>query len=421
MTRPSKLYKRLGLTGPTDRLVNVTAGSHMLSDNVHSISINRGGADLSTYNPSTITVETPENVLPHEAGQDLNVTLTSEALALIATATGQDPADLEWRYRGRIATMTAHDRKRFKGDPAAWRGTTIVGTGWGSLYDHSPDVITPTGGMTLEAAAQALFLPSWAPFATLDWNGDTEEWPAPEPGETHDPINASDLLRILSSRLYMLGDTRQGHFRVSALNYLQADAETAAVYTWPLARAHVLEPATWDQPSTYPAEYRITLLDPFGNIDVIITNPPSGQTRIIDQDWTQIVQTTQQWRRIHGKRWESFQAHWRIPSVTIRLDHLISSEYEAHRRAAGMLLRLNEGDPVPLAGDWPSAIDGIHMVTSLEETITPDAWSLTVGLNDYRVVAGGDQFDIKPRTWAQAGPRTWEDAGTATWNEGVPA
>lgn len=566
--RPSKLYKRLGLTGPASQLVNVTAGSLELGDNVHSVTISRGGSDLSSYTPSTITVETPANVPPSESGSYLNVTLDPTAAAAIAAATGETAEDITWRYRGRIATLTAHDKQRHKGDPAAWRGTTMVGAGWGSLYQHAPDTYTPnthnlvpdphsldatqwrasgdhaavtidgqgairvlknaTGGSlnvdpntgfpvvpgdrvyvsvevlvnapmvararintydgatgetlgdlisqspadgwvthtvaatiegapgyartfvitssalsagqgfyvrnmsvtkgrpygTLEHAALTLLRPSWAPFAEVDWNGDTEAWPELPAGESHDPLTAADLISTLSSRLYGLSDDRLGNFRVSALNYMKADAANAAISAWPLARAHVLAPTTWDQPSTYPTEYRITLLDPFGNIDEIITAPggiPTGETRIVDQDWTEIVQTTDQWRRIHGVRWETFQTAWRLPQIDIRLDHLIASPYEAHRRAAGMLLRLNVADPVALAGDWPGYIDGIHIVTSLEETITPDAWTLTIGLKDYRSLDGGSQFPIKPRTWAQAGTRTWDDAGAATWNEGVPA
>lgn len=422
--RPSKLYERLGLTGPFGQLVNVTAGSRELGDKVHSIRISRGGSDLSSHTPSTITVETPENIDPSEAGSYMNVTLDPTAAAAIAAATGETVADVQWRYRGRIATLNAHDRQPRRHLPATWRGTTIVGAAWSSLYQNAPDLFTPAAGTTLRAAAQALFLPSWSPFATLEWNGNTEEWPAPEPGQTHDPITAADLLQILGSRLYMLGDTRQGHFRVSALNALKGEAADAAVNTWPLARAHALTPTTWDQPSTYPTEYRIQLLDPFGNVDEIVTAPggvPTGETRVVDQDWTEIVQTTEQWRRIHGVRWETFQTSWRLPSLTIRLDHMLASPYTGHRRAAGMLLRLNVGDPVPLAGDWPDAIDGIHLATSLEETITPEAWTLTVGLQDYRALDGSEQFPIKPRTWAQAGTRTWADAGTATWNQGVPA
>lgn len=420
---PSPLYRRLGLTHPEinlGKLLSVRVGATDLGDRATSVRISRGGSDLSSYTPSTVTVETPLNVPLDRSGDELQVTLDPVAADHLADLVGESLTDVVWRYRGRAATLSAHDRQHRRHEPAAWRGTTVVGASWASLYQNAPDLLTPTAGMTLQAAAQTLLLPSWAPFAALEWAGDTEEWPA----GPHDEITASDLLNILAGRLYVLGDTRQGHFRVSARSSLQAVAADAAENTWPLARAHVLTPITWDQPSTYPTEYRVTLLDPFGNLDVIVTAPggiPTGETRVVDEDWSEIVQTTDQWQRIHGKRWQTFQNSWRLPSVTIRLDHLLASPYTNHRRAAGMLLRLNVGDPVPLAGDWPGTIDGIHFVTGIEETITADDWTMTLALTDYRALDGGTQFPIKPRTWAQVGARTWNDAGAATWTEGVPA
>lgn len=570
--RPSRLYRRLDLTGPTDRLVNVQAGDASLDDRAASIRISRGGSDLSSYSASTVTVETPQNVPLGSAGKDLSITLAPEAADLISAATGETVEDVRWRYRGRVATQTAHDRQNRRHAPAAWRGTTLVGAAWASLYQNAPDLYVPntnlnadpdsldaamwratgdhtsqaldgmwairvlenasggalyvdpvtnfpvapgetvhvevevkvtttmpmrlriapydgaTGnvltpavtqtpadgwvnhtasttiggspggyvrtlvwpdvadlpagegfyirkmrvtksapysdGRTLHRAAQDLLLPSWAPFATLEWKGDSDSWPNLPEGQAHPAITASDLLGILSDRLYMLGDTRQGHFRVASLTAMEANAAAAAVNTWPLARAHVLAPTTWDQPSTYPTEYRVLLRPPSGGTYEIITAPggvPTGETRLEDLDWSELVRDTEQWRRVYGRRWQTFQGYWRIPSVTVRLDHLLASRYASHRRAAGMLLRLNVGDPVPLAGDWPGPIDGVHFATSMEEQITPDAWSLTIGLTPYNALAGEDQLPVLPRTWDQAGTRTWDDAGTDTWNEGITA
>src|SRR5699024_7569998 len=80
--RPSPLYERLGLTGPADELLDLVIAGQPV--HAYSVRINRGGTDLSSYTASTITVETPANVPPAASGQDLEVTLNTDAAALIA-------------------------------------------------------------------------------------------------------------------------------------------------------------------------------------------------------------------------------------------------------------------------------------------------------------------------------------------------
>src|SRR5699024_3912430 len=141
--RPSPLYKRLGLTGPTDELLDVTVDGQPLT--VYSVRITRGGSDLSSYTASTATTETPQAVSILQAGSDLAVHLSTPAANHIASRVYETPADLDWRYRGRLAAQTAHDKGDRKG---RWKGTTLVGAAWASLYDHAPDEVTPTAGMT---------------------------------------------------------------------------------------------------------------------------------------------------------------------------------------------------------------------------------------------------------------------------------
>lgn len=422
MSSPSRLYRRVGQPGP---LLAVTAGDEALGDQVTAIDIHRGSDSLSVYQPSIITVHTPRSDLPSLGGRSLDVRLTQDTCDHLADLTGLDGSHFEWRFNGRAGGITWDDAGDGRGWLGSWRGRgiTINGAGWGSVLENAPGTWTPQQGATVRAGAFALLEPAWEPRVELEWYGTASDtWGAPEDEDGHEPLTAADMLSLLQDRLYGVADSRSGRVRVSPLARLEERInEPADPYrSLPLARRHVLAPSQWQTPSTHPVAYRVLITNPDGSTQLHGSNQ-TGAHKVTDLDWSDLIAHTDQWRRVIGLAWATRPGAWTLPSLTARVDLLLASASSYDRGLGGYLLTLNPGDPIALADDWPHPINGVHLVTSLTERITPDAWTIEMGLTPSMSVAGGERLPVKPQIWAQAGTRTWDDAGTNTWRQGVPA
>ena len=166
----------------------------------------------------------------------------------------------------------------------------------------------------------------------------------------------------------------------------------------------------------------MTAQTPAGGIHTIVTSPngaPSGTVRLEALDWSDLVAQTEHWRRLHGERARTLQSRFHLPKLRIPLHRLINHPKEGHRRAAGMLLTLQVGDPVPLSGDWPTFLDGITYATSITEEITHQGWWMDLSLWPYRWLNGEESPTPRPRTWAQT-RQQWQTP-TQTWQEGPAA
>lgn len=424
--RPSRLYRNLGLNGP---LLAVTAAAVDLGDHVYSIGIQRGGGDLSSHSPSTITVDTPTNLDPLNlqsvSSQALDVRLTDEAAEMIHTAANlpeTTPLDYTWRFRGRAGRMSAKDSSTGR------RGTTLIGAAWSSILPRlSADQHgwTPTEGANLRAAAGYLFAPPFEPRLETQWvpdsSAEADTWPPTDDGEPYDPISPGDLLGILTDRLHIITDARAGELRITTLNGSEIRSERAA-NAWPIARAQVVDDGstTWEQPSAFSTVHVVDVRNPDDTIQ-IYTAGPSPQWHVIEaHDWTSHRAVTNQWERVKGLQWADSQTSWHLSSITIRVDILLASPSEYDRAVAGAVLRLNTGDAVGLAGDWPDHVTGVHFVTQLDERITADGWTIKVGLTPHRAMSGRPSIPVTPVAWNQTRNLNWADAERATWSAGLP-
>lgn len=407
MAGPSLLYRRLGWDG-TNPLVWAGLDSNELidDDEIQSITIRRGGNDPSAHSPSILTLDTTRNV--GLSSKSIGVDLSDQAASWLASRCYTTATKIQTRFFGRRGSTTARDTHQGR------RGTQLTAASWDSVFRRSPDTYNPGAGTALAAAGIALFSPSWSP-ARAGVFGVTDTW-----FEAPGTITAGDLLSILSSRLHLFSPERTGYLRIRTLDNWLALVEAARTTRWPLSRAHVIAPTTWSQPAELPVEYEITIRNPNGSTTVIRTAPdgtPTGTVQLDQQDWTAFTSRSEHWRRWYGKRGSTLQQRWSLPKLSIPLDRLISSPLENHRRAAGMLLELEVGDPVPLAGDWPDILTGVAYCSAISEQIRPDGWSLELTLLPHRWINGLDTDRPPARTWDQA-RGTW-DTQTTTWNQGI--
>lgn len=406
MAAHSILYRRLGWDG-TNPLIWASLDTNELidDDEIQTITIRRGANDPSAHSPSVLTLDTTRNI--NFSSQSVSVDLSDQAASWLASTCYTTATKIQTRFFGRRGATTARDTHQ------GLRGTQLTAASWDSVFRRSPDTYNPGAGTSLAAAGIALFNPTWAP-AHAGVFGVTDTW-FEDPGE----VTPGDLLSTLSQRLHLFSPERSGYLRIRTLDTWLDLADAALTTRWPLSRAHVIAPTTWSQPAELPVEYEITIRTPTGHA-VIRTAPdgtPTGTVQLDSQDWTTLVARSEHWRRWYGKRASTLQRRWSLPKLSIPLDRLISSPLENHRRAAGMLLELEVGDPVPLAGDWPDILTGVAYCAQINEQIRPDGWSLELTLLPHRWINGLDTDRPPARTWDQA-RGTW-DTQTTTWNQGA--
>lgn len=409
----SRLYRNLGWAG-AGPLFEVTLDEDMTlgDDDLMSISTHRGGSDPSTHTPSTAHVHAARRV--GLTSRSLSIRLTSAAASFLATRGYTTAAAIRDRFRGRRGATTAHDTARL-----GWRTTELMAASWDSVLLTSPDTWTPHGGAWFSAAvASSALNPTWSPAsAVFDGAGASDAF-----RYEGEPMTAREILQVLAQRLHLFVGERSGRLMVRTLPVWRTRAAAAVDGTWPLSRSHVIAPTTWRQPHDSRREYALTIRRP-GYDQTIITaegGVPTGEVILEELDWTDTIAHTDHWERIYGINISSNHlSSWSVPSVVGRLDKLIGSDRENDRRAAGMLLGLEVGDALPLAGDWPTQLAGIAYVGSISEQITPTAWTITLGLTPTRWIDGSSPVIPKPRSWNQS-RGTWNDATTATWHEGVP-
>lgn len=395
MTRPSRLYRNVGVTaGELFRAV-VSTTDHGAS--LTRVSIHRGGSDLSAHNVSTVTLDSTTNQSPSN-GRVLKLELTSSVAQALAVRCSCNAAHIMARFAGRIATQTAHD------SPKGWRGGEVTAVSWSSLLEHSRTTWTLYPSASLSAGTTTVARNALAPELVVTWSGDSDTYTADVSGQT---TTAAEWLRLVLDRGYIPRQRRDGTLEIQSLSYVEGKVPDG-LDRWPLARSHVLSPIHWEQPVEIRTKFVMTRTTPTGQ--AVIKTDGEDVQKLTELDWTSTVATTEQWRRIYGWRAETWPG-WVLPQLTIRLDLLIASDREDDRRAAGMLLGLEVGDWVPLAGDWPPALTGLWIAAEIQEDITPSGWIIRLALKPFSHLAGENPPAVRPRTWRQASG-TWAEYQT---------
>lgn len=403
-TRPGRLYRTLERVGLATPLLTVTGDTFSVTDEqITSVSISHGGTDPSPgIQPSTC-----ETVLQRpswiKTGEALSVALTTDAATALAVRTGTPAENIRHRFNGRVGSQRNIDTPRSL-------VARLQAASWSAQLSRVNQVRNFAAGTTVAWAIRSLCTPSAIPQITTESYGD---WDVLATAITD--ASYRDTIADLTSEIGTLArDTRAGVLEIWALPYRKTWAAQQLASKHPLTRSQAISPAEWEQPNEdLPAKVRADWIaadgtprarSSGGTDDSIVERHDwrhiRAQTAALDMRFESLV--AQQWNRV-----------FRLPSIKIDLLYLLSSDKSYHRQQAGMLLALNNGDTIGLSGDWASHVQGIHVVSGIDEQIAKDEWTLTLSLIPHFDVFGEASPPVPAIIWESAQhpwntePRIW--------------
>lgn len=409
---PRRLRRTLNRIGVTAPLLEVAGETFTADDDeITSVSISHGGTSPSPgIQPSTCETVL-QKTLWMRTGQHMTVRLTAAAAASIANRTGGTvaPARIRDRFTGRIGAQDYDDH----GDRLSIR---LAAASWSAQLSRLRDVERWYGaGMQvsevirfLVATHAALPQIDWITYGTGGWDVLAVDQPAGTIG---------NLLSKMTSEIGVLvRDTRAGRLEAWPLAYRRTWAVQELERTYPITRSQAISPAKWSQPNeNMPAKVAALWIGQDGTEEHVSAGGTDDS--IIERH---------DWRYLRDQGTDNLRSHWRalasqqherilrIPSIKIDVLMLLASDRDYHRGQAGLLLGLNAGDTIGLSGDWYTDLQGIHVVSGIDEQITGSSWTLTLSLIPWRLVFSEDSPNVPALVWESA-TYPWADE-SRRWN-----
>lgn len=410
-TRPSRLYRTFK---PTSGLFEVVTDTATYTDEqIHSIKITRGSSGPHpTVTPSTAEVRITGalNILRNS---DFAIRTTAEFGTALAAYTPIPGGQVRQRFNGRKAIAEIDDERwSHDGTPARW-ATNVTASSWTTLLRNAARSFTVNAGQRSASAVVAMFRhPDIEPMQPVTYSGLTgfDTVAITEPEQRFD-----DVMQAYADDLHTLVQhQRSGTVRVIS-NVARRDSLGGSTPAWTLLRAHTLSPAKWVSPSEvattqYSVRYSIDG-DPYemewplsDEVSVVPLKPETV-------DLTQINRVTDSLGLIMNAINRTTNiSRVGVDSVTLDLGMLWRKGDLSAQRTVAEALRMEAGDLMYLGADWPQGVRGPYFANQIEESITPDEWTITFGLQHARYVLGlGDnQMPVPPAI-------TW-DANSVPWN-----
>lgn len=423
MTRkPGRLYRTL----PVAPLFTVDAGKLGVhgDDTIESISIRRG--DRSTITglaPSTATV-TITGDLPTSYDQAITIRMTSELTAWAASQTGRDPGDLWPRWVGRIGKQTVTD------PGPAHRSTRLECADWAAqLKLTGLTAAVQSDDTTLTTLYRHAWNNSKLP-GTWTNDGTTPKVATPN---VNKQIKVADILGKYGADVGISFYTdKTGDWHAIGGSSMQGRALGFSLkWPRPILRSMALSPATWEQPAASPGQivYKQRSHDNETSIETVTMSvwgggPIERPIRAANMDTTDVWDpyaddNSDLTIGMLARANRAAGLWYNVGAVTVDILHLITSDNPDDRALAGQLLALEIFQPVALLHDWPDSVAGLTIATEITETITPDAWTLTLGLQRVEYVTGQHTSDIHVpgTTWDTAYlPFVHWDMAKSTWD-----
>lgn len=405
-TVPRRLTNTIREIGVPFTLISASSpAASFTDDTIQSISISHGGTDPSPgVQPSTCEM-TVTGIRGLMSGEDLSVILTNAAANVIAAHTGTvTAAQIQTRFTGRIGRQTNTDHPL---RPTA----TLAAASWSAQLARMRTTYNLTAGMSLGTALTYLLVHPDLPSLTVGTAGPWDVLAEAIPEATH-----RDTIGKLTADLGVLvRHTRDGKLSVWSLPYRLTLAHNRVGTVWPLIRRQVLAPATWEQPNEdLRARLRGRWIDSDGSIRERL-NGGTETSLIEDLDWTHVKAQTDaldiNWQAVNRR---NEPREFTLPKIDIDLLALLRSENPYDRGQAGFLLALTVGDTVNLSGDWPYLIDGVQIVTGIDERITGTEWTLSLSVAPYAWIFGDVSPTIPAMVWDSA-TYPWDDE-TRPWD-----
>lgn len=404
-TKKGRLYRTLERLGIPTPLLQISGDTFSVTDDqITSVSTSHGGTDPSPgIQPSTCEtlLQRPSWI---KTGEALDVDLTAPAAQALAVHTGTSAAYLRDRFTGRVGSQRNEDT------PGRLTAR-LKAASWSAQLGRVNQERGFNAGTTVAWAISSLCTPAALPQITTTTYGNWDVLAGPLTEATY-----RDTISKLTSDIGVLArDTREGVLEIWSLPYRKNWALQQLANKYPLTRSQAISPAQWEQPNEdLPAKVRADWI----NADGTTHSRSSGGTEdsIVERhDWTHIkAQTASLDLRFESLVAQQWNRVFRLPSIQIDLLYLLASDRSYHRRQAGMLLDLNNGDTIGLSGDWPSHVQGIHVVSGIDEQITQHEWSLNLSLIPHYVVFGELTPPVPPIIWESA-TYPWRDE-SRTWN-----
>ena len=405
MIRPGRLYRTLAKIGIPTPLVTVTGDNFTVSDDdLTSLNMSHGGADPSPgIQPSTCeaVIQRPAWI---RSGQNLSVELTPTAAAAIAARTTIPALNFTERFTGRVGSQINTDTPR-------GLSANLKAASWSAQLARVSDELWLNAGTTVKDAIRFLCTPDAVPEIDF-WNYGTFD-------ELHAAITDATFSNTMASLTSDIGvlvrDTRAGQLEAWPLAHRMQWAADRIGSQYPLTRSQALSPATWEQPNEdLPAKVRADWIASDGSTASFSAGGTDNS--IVDRhDWTHLRARTDslhlRWRSLVNQAWDRI---FRLPSAKVDLLYLLASDNPYHQGQAGMLLSLNAGDSIGFSGDWYTDLQGLHVVTGMDEQITGNSWTLTLSLIPHKLVFGEDSPPVPALVWDSA-TYPWDDE-TRVWD-----
>lgn len=416
MLNVSRLWRTLGLEEP---LIRVWSQDDLELDDhmIQSISIHRGAAEPAAGpQPHTLEVATTQP-LSTRTGYRVYCDITPHGIGKLYALTGASQTGIKRRFYGRIGRQTMDDQGPGKIystlQAASWQAqlpntaveyNEIGGTGIG---DFLVQISRPSG-------VDLPYMPAaYAPAVTNSY-GTIAHYSA-------EPVTYSDAIQKWCTDLGIYVKTHRDGTDWFVTNEWRTGNMFDALDTMmPLTRSQAISPATWEQPQeNIWRTHRVywTGDDPqpltyAAGTDV--ENPRIPEVKY-DMIHAAFYSNESQPRSVAraGFHTEHSQGY-NIPEITVDLLYLATSDVNYHRTQAKQLLEMEVGDPILLSGDWNEYLRGVHFVSGITETITPDGWEMKLSIAPANKTVGEPSPEVPPRIWESAGT-PWTEAGYA-WN-----
>lgn len=408
MGEMSRLYRRTPFLPKPLFTTSHNEGMSETDDMITSITIKHGDSsgEALGLSPSTATIEILDYRTP-TLGATATVSLTNAAAQAIASMTGANADIIKPRFRGRVGAQSVEDVPTIN----RRRVTTLEAVSWSRQLSNAIQTASGHVGRNVAVFLQDLMAPGWGSFDSVSRADGIDSYGsiAKDQGEVTYNDAAAKFLNDygLFSRQKRGGGIdllTRSHMRTYALNNYKS--------LMPLSRSMALSPAEWNQGiEDTQRNYYLIWTKPDGTIGAGNYGDQNDPTRpVIEKDLSYI--------KISGNHLETFgqslrASEWtgayEVPSITVDLLHLLNSEYQALRIQAGQILSLQPGQIVTFSGDWFESLRGIYFVEGFSETISPDAWNITLNLIPFQNITGELSPVVRPRTWEMSTDR-WEEA-----------
>lgn len=362
-----------------------------------------------------------QDTIPAGAQRRARLRLSGALANRITEGTGYTADSIRHRFTGRIGADTITDRSDRHS-----RYTEIQCSSWTSLLKNGKrSTVFYANGLVLASLRNAFAHPSFvnANIAPVNFP-DTAHSDRSFELEGNEFRFSEAITKYGSDIGILIQQQRDGSISLLPITKRIELLNSRISSTWPLLRSEAISPAIWEQHvETASKQYTLKWLTEDDTVyDWVWPLPVGANPGLIveteDVDWSNIRTVTDNYRRyMDALNYETNAMRHTLSSVKIDLLMLLKSSRYYDRRIAVQMLALNEGDPLYLSGDWPTAITGPQLVQGIDEKITADEWTLELSLTHPRNTLGllaAETPTVPPKVWDSA--RTAWNSTAGTWD-----